>query len=316
MDATRALRVQGRDVSSEDLRWIERWIETHPEGSRYRLRRELCLHWNWRNSVDQLKTFAARSLLEKLHQQGFVRLPPIQEHMRRVLPWSRHARNLEYPLQEGSEIQGSLAHLQPIELRALPAGSQAERRAEAQLARFHYRGLDRPVGTHLYYVAFDRQGRELAVHLLGAAAWRCAARDRWIGWNQAQREERLAQIVNHARFLILPWVKVPHLASHLLGLLTRQIVRDWHARHRQQLLALETFVEKARFSGTSYRAANWQRVGQTQGRSRQDRHHRLAVGIKDVYLFGLQRNFMDRLRHRQCPVFETSPPCRTSETSS
>lgn len=283
------LRIQGLDLSGDDLAWMQTWIDAHPEWSRFRLRHELCLHWKWRNAAGQLKTFAARSLLVKLEQQGRLRLPPIRLSLRRAQPWSRRTRALDHPLAEPSPIVGSLAGLRPIELRALPAGSDAERRAEAQLARFHYRGLNRPVGAHLYYLAVDRQERELAVMLLGAAAWRCAARDRWLGWTDAQRQNGLAYLVNHARFLLLPGVQVAHLASHLLGLLTRQVVQDWRRRHGHSLLALETFVECGRFDGTCYQAANWQRVGQTQGRSRQDRSHRLQVGVKDVYLYPLRR---------------------------
>jgi hypothetical protein len=210
-------------------------------------------------------------------------------------------------------IEEALAALRPVELRALPAGSPAERRAEAQLAQYHYRGLDRPVGAHLYYLGVDRMGRELAVLLVGAAAWRCAARDRWLGWTETQRQSRLAQVANQARFLLLPGVRVPHLASHLLGLLSAQVARDWRARHGQHLLALETFVESARFEGTCYQAANWQWVGQTRGRSRQDQRHRLNVGVKEVYLYGLQRDFARRARRVTCD--ESSSTLRAAKTS-
>jgi hypothetical protein len=235
--------------------------------------------------------------------------------MRRVRPWSRQARALDQVLEEALPIAAALSALQPVELHVLPAGSAAERRAEAQLARFHYRGFDRPVGAHLYYLGVDRAGRELALMLLGAAAWRCAARDRWLDWDEAQRRSRLSQVANHARFLLLPGVQVPHLASHLLGLLTRQVVRDWRRRHGHQLLALETFVESGRFAGTCYQAANWQWVGQTQGRSRQDRQHRLQVGVKEVYLYGLQRELARRRRPRPVAPHDSSPPLRAATTS-
>jgi hypothetical protein len=315
MEERLSRRIQGLDLSEDQLGWLQSWVDAHPEWSRFRLRRELCLQWGWRNAVGQLKTFAARSLFSKLELLGQLRLPPVRAEMRRVRPWSRQARALNYALEEASPITGALSALQPVELRVLPVGSAAQRRAEAQLARFHYRGLDRPVGAHLYYLAVDRQGRELAVMLLGAAAWRCAARDRWLGWSEVQRQSRLAQLANHARFLLLPGVQVPHLASHLLGQLTRQLVRDWQARHGQKLLALETFVESGRFAGTCYQAANWQWVGKTQGRSRQDRQHRLQVGVKDVYLYGLRRDFARRLRQDPSALDESSPPLRAAKTS-
>lgn len=154
-----SLRIQGLDLSGVDLGWMQSWIDGHPEWSRFRLRHELCLHWKWRNAAGHLKTYAARSLLAKLEQQGRLRLPPIRLSLRRVQPWSRRTRALDYPLSEPSPIVGSLAALRPVELRALPAGSAAERRAEAQLLRFHYRGLNRPVGAHLYSCVGQTQGR-------------------------------------------------------------------------------------------------------------------------------------------------------------
>jgi len=311
MDEARGIRIQGRDLSPADLEWLPGWIEAHPQWSRCRLRHELCGHWDWRNGAGQLKTYAARALLAKLEEQGRVRLPALRTQMRRAQPWSVRARALDYPLEEPGDIGGTLGGLRPVELRLLVAGSAAERRAEAQLARYHYRGLDRPVGAHLYYLGVDREGRELAVLLLGAAAWRCAARDRWIGWTESQRQIHLGQVANQARFLILPGVHVPHLASHLLGQLTRRVARDWWARHGQRLLALETFVERERFAGTCYRAANWQWVGQTQGRSRQDPQHRLRVGRKDVYLYGLHPRFIRRLRAEAPPFHETPSALHT-----
>ena len=310
-----SMRIQALDLSGDDLGWMQSWIDAHPDWSRFRLRHELCRHWGWRNAAGQLKTFAARSLLAKLEQQGRLRLPPIRLSLRRAQPWSRGSRALAYPLPEPSPIVGSLAALRPVELRALPAASEAERRAEAQLARFHYRGLDRPVGAHLYYLALDRQERELAVMLLGAAAWRCAARDRWLGWTDTQRQRGLAQLANHARFMLLPGVQVPHLASHLLGLLTRQVAQDWRRRHGQWLGALETLVESGRFAGTCYQAANWQWVGQTQGRSRQDRQHRLQVGVKEIYLYRLQRDFARPGGYDPTTFDVSSLPLRTAKAS-
>jgi hypothetical protein len=315
MEVRPSLRIQGVELSGEQLGWLQSWIDAHPEWSRFRLRRELCLQWNWCNAAGHLKTFAARSLFSKLELQGRLRLPPLRAHMRRVRPWSRQSRAMDQVLEQAPGIVDALSALQPVELHVLAAGSPAERRAEAQLARFHYRGFDRPVGAHLYYLGVDRAGRELAVMLLGAAAWRCAARDRWLGWDDTQRQSRLSQLANHARFLVLPGVQVPHLASHLLGLLTRRVVRDWRTRHAQQLVALETFVESGRFAGTCYKAANWQWVGQTRGRSRQDTQHRLQVGVKEVYLYGLQRELARRRGPRPVAPDESSPTLRAAKTS-
>ena len=155
------------------------------------------------------------------------------------------------------------------------------------LDRFHYLGW-RVVGENLAYLARDGQGRDLGVLLFGAAAWRCAPRDRDLGWNETQRRAGLATVANNTRFLILPHVRVPHLASHLLARCARRINQDWHQKYGHGLEWLETFVDTERFAGTCYRAANWRHVGETQGRSRQDRDHTLVVPRKAVFLYQLR----------------------------
>jgi hypothetical protein len=137
--------------------------------------------------------------------------------------------------------------------------------------------------------ALGATGRDLACLLFGAAAWRCAPRDRALGWTDAVRRRDLGRLANNTRFLILPWVRVPHLASALLGAVARRIGADWQAKYGHGLDALESFVERDRFAGTCYRAANWRLVGTTRGRSRQDRDHTRAVPVKDVYLYPLCR---------------------------
>jgi hypothetical protein len=141
----------------------------------------------------------------------------------------------------------------------------------------------------------DRYGRDLACVLFGAAAWQVRARDAFIGWTAAQRRERLGAVVNNTRFLILPHVQVPHLASHILGRLLRRLPRDWERKYAIAPVLAETFVERDRFAGTCYQAANWQCVGQSCGRSRGDREHRLQVPIKDIYLYPLRADFRAQL---------------------
>jgi hypothetical protein len=151
------------------------------------------------------------------------------------------------------------------------------------------------VGQNLQYVVRDRGGRLLAVLVFGAPAWKCAVRDQWIEWSPRQRQERLGQIANNTRFLILPWVRVPHLASWILGGVARRIADDWRAKYGRPVVLLETFVERGRFAGTCYRAANWQVLGATTGRSRQDRHRSLQVPVKEVWVYPLQRRVREEL---------------------
>ena len=181
----------------------------------------------------------------------------------------------------------SLVEISPVRLEKIEAGSPAAKRWAYYLERYHYLGF-RVVGENLGYLARDRQEREVGCLLFGAAAWRCAARDRRLGWSSQERQKQLSRVVNHTRFLILPWVRVKHLASCLLGEVARRIDGDWRQSYGHGVDWLETFVDRDQFRGSCYRAANWECVGQTQGRSRQDRDHQLRVPVKDVYLYDLK----------------------------
>jgi hypothetical protein len=158
---------------------------------------------------------------------------------------------------------------------------------------YHYLGLN-IVGENMGYLIVDRHGRDVAALLFGAAAWRCSARDRHLGWTDQERSDGLSRIANNTRFLILPWVRVPHLASHVLGTIQRRISDDWQAKYAHGLQWLETFVDTERFSGTCYRAANWIQAGCTRGRTRQDREHRLRVSPKYVLLYAMDRKRRSR----------------------
>lgn len=276
--------VQGRRLSAGEVGWLAGWIEAHPEWSRKRIAKELCRHWGWVDGVGRLKDFAARSLLLKLEGLGLVRLPTLQLHQRR----NRRAVPEWAHWQEPAAWTASLGQIEPVAVAPVKAGSPEARRWGFYLERYHYLGL-RVVGENLGYLATDREGRDVGCLLFGAAAWRCAPRDQRLGWSADQRRSRRERITNNTRFLILPWVRVPHLASHLLGAVARRIRRDWQAKYGHDLDWLESFVDRERFRGSCYRAANWECVGQTQGRSRQDRDHKLSVPIKDVYLYPLTR---------------------------
>jgi len=260
---------------------LREWIEQNPQASRRWLAFELCRKWDWRDERGRLKDFAARSFLMKLEERQLLTLP-------RVRAQYRVERSEIKPVREEAiPVISALAALQPIELAVVEHGSAEARRWASYLTHDHYLGL-RVVGENLGYLARDRLGRDLAVLLFGAAAWRCAAREQHLGWSPQQRAQGLAQVANNTRFLILPQVRVPHLASHLLGAVARRINTDWQTKYGHGLHWLETFVESGRFAGTCYRAANWRWVGQTRGRSRQDQQHTLQVPVKAVYLYQLR----------------------------
>jgi hypothetical protein len=272
---------QGREVTREQVDFLREWIEQNPQASRRWLAFELCRKWDWRDERGRLKDFAARSFLMKLEERQLLTLP-------RVRAQYRVERSEIKPVREEAiPVISALAALQPIELAVVEHGSAEARRWASYLTHDHYLGL-RVVGENLGYLARDRLGRDLAVLLFGAAAWRCAAREQHLGWSPQQRAQGLAQVANNTRFLILPQVRVPHLASHLLGAVARRINTDWQTKYGHGLHWLETFVESGRFAGTCYRAANWRWVGQTRGRSRQDQQHTLQVPVKAVYLYQLR----------------------------
>ena len=296
MIATDCMHVQGRCLSARELVELQVLIDEHPHWSRHGVAKALCQRWDWRTPSGRLKTFAARSLLLKLAHRQELRLPPVREAMRRS-PWGlgRPELGLASPPLPPL-LEASLSSLQPLEWQLGGHGSKARECALAYLRHYHYLGCNRPVGTHLLYLVRDAQARDLAVHLVGAAAWQCAPRDRYIGWNGAERAAGLPRIGNHSRFLILPWVRVPHLASHLLGGFARRLAADWPAQHGWRLELLETFVETGRFKGVAYRAANWQPVGLTTGRTRQEKEHRSQAPRKSVWVYPLNRRFRERLR--------------------
>ena len=277
--------IQGRYLREPDLAEIRRLIEVNPAWSRRRISVELAEIWNWRTGTGQLKDMAARSLLLKLEQRGMLTLPPRQQKAsRRSLIVAAIAEN---ELDLTTAITEPLSDLQPLRLEVVTAGSCDRALFSFYLARHHYLGFRGPVGENIAYLVRDRLGRELACMLFSAAAWKTKPRDSWIGWDDATRARRLPLLVNNSRFLILPWVRVPHLASHLLGCVGRRLAADWQARYGHPVHLLETFVERQRFRGTCYRAANWICVGQTQGRTRQDRDRDISAPVKDIYLYPL-----------------------------
>ena len=275
--------VQGMRVDADRLDWLRGWIEQNPGWSRKRLACELCVCWDWRNERGRLKDFAARSFLLKLEARGWIGLPVLQEKKRRLRKPVAELCGWEEP----SRWEGSLPDVGPVGLEVVTPGTPEARRWAYLLDRHHYLGL-RVVGENLGYLAYDGAGREIACLLFGAPAWRCRARDAYLNWTSEERQAPLSGLANNTRFLILPWTRVPHLASHLLGRVALQISGDWQAKYGHGLTWLETFVDTTRYQGICYRAANWQYAGETTGRSRQDRTHRLEVSRKAVYLYRLR----------------------------
>jgi hypothetical protein len=283
---------QGRRVMAEELVWLRQWIGDHSQWSRKRLSRELCQEWDWRNGRGQIKDFAARAFLEKLAARGLLVLPALQMLRSHPRPQADGVVPIRWPTDPISE---PLRELAPLQWIVPAAGTPEGKRFDDYLRRYHYLGL-RVVGQNMKYLVRDKQGRDLACLLFGAAAWRTRARDQFIGWDQTQRTAALGYLSNNTRYLIVPWAKIPGLASHLLSQVVGRLSQDWQDKYGHPIYLLESFVERGRFRATCYRAANWQCVGQTQGRGRQGNDPmKPTEPAKDVYLYPLSRHFRRQL---------------------
>ena len=290
--------IQGRLLSSDDVELIRRLIATNPHWSRNRLSIAVSEQFNWRTANGQLKDMSARLLLAKLAGRGLIELPPRQRRggrqRLRVLSEPDLFWSARQPL---APIESPLEALRPLEVLLLENRTKEANDFICHLERYHYLGFGGSSGQNLRYLIRDCSGCDLACVLFAAAAWKVKARDEFIGWSPQQRQEQLGLIVNNSRFLILPHVRVPHLASHILGLILRRLCWDWQRKYNLIPCLAETFVERPRFSGACYRAANWLLVGQSCGRSRHDRYHRRQLPVKDIYLYPLCADFRERL----CP---------------
>jgi hypothetical protein len=235
---------------------------------------------------------AARSLLIKLHERGAIQLPP-----RRQTPTNRMVggRSISARQWDTAPVTGTLRSVGRLTIRQVRNEDTAWEECAAALAKFHYLGWGGAVGENLSYAVTNETGRLLSCIVFGSAAWKCAARDEFIGWTSEQRQRNLHRITNNTRFLIPPFVRIPHLASWIFGQVLQRLSADWQAKYGHPIVLAETFVNRERFAGTCYQAANWIRAGATSGRSRQDRVRSLRVPVKDVYVYPLDRRFRQEL---------------------
>ena len=285
------LKYRGREVSDQDLAGIRQLIADHPTLSRRALSKELCLAWNWRQANGALRDMVCRGLMLALHRAGHIERPPV----RRVMP-NPLARRRQPALVaiDQTPITGPLAPLQPLVV------AQVRRTAEESLCnsliqQHHYLGYTQPVGEHLKYLVRSRQGWPMACLAWSSAPRHLGGRDRFIGWSPAVRRQNIHLIAYNLRFLILPWVQVPHLASHILGRMARHVPRDWHTLYGHSVYFLETFIDPTRFRGTCYRAANWQFLGLTTGRGKDAPTKRPNRSIKQILGYGLGPDFRRHL---------------------
>jgi hypothetical protein len=252
---------RGRGVTGEQIAFIRRLIADRPELSRWKLSRELCEAWQWKQANGALRDMVCRGFLLLLHRTGEIELPPVRRVVRNRI--AERARPARVEVEE-CPLHGSLGDFQPLEFVQVRR-SPEEAMFNSLLEQHHYLGYERPVGEHLKYLV-KAGGQAIACLAWSSAPRHLKLRDRYLGWSEEARDRNVHLLAYNTRFLILPWVRVPHLASHLLGRMARIVPADWQRLYAHPIYWLETFVDTSRFAGTCYRAANWQEIGTTQGR--------------------------------------------------
>jgi hypothetical protein len=288
------LKYRGRVITTDDVLCIRDLIAAHPRASRRALSEKLCEAWQWKQSNGVLRDMVCRGMLLMLDRAGQIKLPPVKFVPHN--PLSRRARPSPLPI-ETVPIECPLAKIQPLEF-ALVRRTSDEPLFNSLMEAHHYLGYEQPVGEHLKYLVWA-QGRPVACLAWSSAPRHLGSRDRYIGWDQPTRRRNIRFIAYNTRFLILPWVRIDHLASHILGRMAARISDDWQRVYSHPIYFLETFVDAERFRGTCYRAANWKFLGKTTGRGKQSNSYVPNRSIKEVLGYPLTRRFRELLGSAQ-----------------
>jgi len=278
---------RGRTISDEEIASLRGIIAQNPSASRRKLSSLVCQAWGWRQANGVWRDMVCRGLMLALHRAGEIELPA--KKFSPPNPLAQRTMLACEPLAEKNPLEGPLSALMPLSIHQVRRTEQ-EGLFNGLLEQHHYLGYTQPVGEHLKYLVYAGD-RPVACVAWSSALWHMGPRDRFIGWTPAVRRCNLHLLAYNTRFLILPWVKVRHLASHILGQMARRLSGDWERLYGHRVYYLETFVDRERFAGTCYRAANWRCLGQTSGRGIKDKAHKATLPIKDVLGYPLRRDF-------------------------
>jgi len=291
------LSYRGKGITEKDIAFIRELIVQNPEDSRWRLSKKLCQAWNWRQANGVLRDMVCRGLMLMLHRAGYIELPGRKQNPANPLVHRKKPTPVEI---EPYPLEGSLSSILPLEIRQVRR-TALEKLCDSLIEQYHYLGYCQPVGEHLpwsglidKYLVFAHQ-RPIACMIYSSAPRHIGCRDRFIGWPAAVRRQNLHLIAYQSRFLILPWVQVSYLASHLLGRIARLLPADWQRLYQHPVYFQETFVELERFKGTCYKASNWILLGKTTGRGKNDHTKKPNRSIKAVWGYPLCRDFRARL---------------------
>src|SRR5450432_1124012 len=283
-------RYRGRVVTVGDVTSIRQLIAENPGASRRRLSEKLCEAWQWKQANGALRDMVCRGLLLMLHRAGEIELPPIR--FKTLNPFVLRATPAPM-LIDTTPIAGALQELRPIELQQVRRTGD-EPLFNSLMEQHHYLKYEQPVGEQLKYLAWT-QGRPIACLAWSSAPRHLGSRDRYIGWSAEARRRNIRFIAYNTRFLILPWIKVPHLASHILGRVTNALPADWERMYSHPVYFAETFIDPGRFRGTCYRAANWVLMGRTTGRGKASNSYTPNRSIKEVLGYPLTPRFRELL---------------------
>ena len=288
-----ALSYRHRVISEEDLVFIRNLIAEHPQSSRRNLSEKLCQAWGWVQANGALRDMVCRGMMLMLHRQGLIVLPPVRQ-VGRVLLTGRPGRGKPAAVSiEQTPLSVSFAELGPLEVRQVRRTPE-EALFNGLIEQYHYLGYTQPVGEHLKYLVFAR-GRPIACVAWSSAPRHLGSRDRFIGWSAQARLKNIRLLAYNTRFLILPWISVAHLASHILGRMARMLSADWQRIYAHPIYFVETFIDPQRFRGTCYLAANWTLMGVTTGRGKDAPTYEPNRSIKQVLGYPLIKDFRQRL---------------------
>lgn len=285
------IKYQGKVATTGDVEFIKRLIAENPGDSRRGLSKKLCEAWNWVQPNGALRDMVCRGFLLQLHRAGYIKLPA-----RKFTPNNPFV-NRKSPSKvqiDQTDICRRLSKLQPLEIRQVRRTSD-EKLFNSLVAQHHYLGYCHPVGEHLKYIVFAAD-RPIACLSWSSAPRHIGCRDRYIGWSSDIRKKNLHLIAYNSRFVILRWVRVRYLASHLLARMTKVVPVDWQRVYNHRIYFLETFVDTTRFKGSCYKAANWKYLGDTTGRGKNDQTHKANRSIKAVWGYPLSKDFREVLQ--------------------
>ena len=283
-------RYRGREISPEEIVFIRQLIAEHVGASRRALSAKLCEAWGWKQANGAPRDMVCRGLLLMLHRAGQIELPRVRFTPHNPLAQRRRPTPVSI---DTSPLGGPLSRLQPLEFQPVRRSGE-EPLFNSLIEQHHYLGYEQPVGEHLKYLVWA-QRRPVACLAWSSAPRHLGSRDRYIGWSAKARRRNIRFLAYNTRFLILPWVQVEHLASHILGRMAKQLSEDWEWIYGHPIYFLETFIDPERFRGTCYRAANWVRMGRTTGRGKDDQTKRPNRSIKEVWGYPLRRRFRELL---------------------